>query len=195
MGSWLRPKVEFLSHKLILEELDPRIVLNAAVPAVVDDHHVNSDHLIPHNGTPTPATPEAAHLDPGGAQCANGPSQHTDPLAAIFPHDINQVMITNVPSKIDSLAPDTAAHTAGSGHDLKVSLISNTIAEAETLAAAVKDGVQAIVYDGQHDNPATLTGRLEALTESSGQKIGTLAILDHSSSGSAFIGSDKIDFW
>jgi ELWxxDGT repeat protein len=200
MGSWLRPKVNFLSRKFIFEELEQRIVLDAAVQATTDDHQVQNDHLnahagaSAHEGVTALPTAGAAPGDGGGAQGATGSSHGSDPLSTIFPNDISQVMITNVPSKIDSLAPDTTAHTAESGHDLKVSLISNTIAEAENLAAAVKDGVQAIAYDGQHDNLATLTEKLEALTESSGQKIGTLAILDHSSSGSAFIGSDKIDF-
>ncbi len=51
-----------------------------------------------------------------------------------------------------------------------------------------------IVYDAQHDDLSSITGGLEALVASTGQRIGTIAVMGHGADSIIWIGSDKIYF-
>ncbi|MFH0824760.1 MAG: LEPR-XLL domain-containing protein, partial [Pseudomonadota bacterium] len=121
--SWFRPRIRVMSRKMLLEQLEERIVLDAAISATIDNNQLTHDQ-----GGAVEGPDASAPQDCGGAQSAGGAAQCADPLAAIFPSDISRVIITNMPAETVSSATD--ASTPEAGNDLQVVLISNALAES-----------------------------------------------------------------
>jgi len=158
MGGWFsRRKVRFLSRQFILEQLEERIVLDAAVPADAQGNTDQKDQSAQAAEAATAATPEAA------AQAAAAPTQaaaqeaastaQSDPLGKVYNQDLNVV------------------------------LISNAIADVEAVSKAASPDAKVIVYDAQHDPLATIEQKLGDLVATSGQNIDHLAIVSHGESG------------
>ncbi|MBI5569552.1 MAG: tandem-95 repeat protein, partial [Desulfomonile tiedjei] len=76
--------------------------------------------------------------------------------------------------------------------DLNVVLISNQLADVQTISDAAAANAKVIVYDAQHDNLSTISAQLQDLVNSTGHKIDNLAIVGHGSAGVLSLGTDQI---
>ena len=151
--------------ELLLQQLEDRVVLDAAVNPTPQDNPSNNpanpqDHL---NPTDTPAKTLGWDAGPtGGAG-----------LVTTLPDSYQQVF----------------------NNDLAVVLVANNLADVETISNAAPDDSKVIVYDAQHDNLATITTMLQDLVSVTGHKIDNLAIVGHGTEGSLNVGTDQIQFF
>ena len=153
--------------ELLLQQLEERIVLDAAVnPAPQDnptDHPANSqDHV---DGIATSPAADAAAAGGAGGGDAD--------LVAQLPDSYNHVFSEN----------------------LNVVLISNNLADVQAISNAAPPDAKVITYDAQHDNLATITAMLQDLVATTGHKIDNLAIVGHGTEGVLTLGTDQIQFF
>ena len=83
-------------------------------------------------------------------------------------------------------------------HTLNVVLISNATPNVDAVVKDVATNAQIIVFDSATETLSTAVSQLDHLTQSTGEKIGTLAIIDHGSAGEFNVGQDHItasNFW
>ena len=71
-------------------------------------------------------------------------------------------------------------------------LISNALNQLEALQEAAVDDAEVVVYEAQSDSLGSITEELSALVDSTGQKIGHLAILSHGAPGTLILGDQEI---
>ncbi len=77
-------------------------------------------------------------------------------------------------------------------HDLNIVLISNALSDIEALTDAAAEDALVVVYDAAHENLSSLVTELFALVDSSGEKIGHLAIVSHGARGTLILGDQGI---
>lgn len=157
-------QTRFYGPEMILEALEERIVLDAAVDQPTQDH---------------------ADQTSLGAQAADSPDG-----AAAQTATAPQTTAAAQTAQADA-AQDTPADVFQ--QNLNVVLVSNAIDQIESVShAAASNGSMVIVYDAQKDNLSTITAMLDSVVRSTGEKIGTLAFVDHGSDGVVKIGADHI---
>ncbi len=157
-----RERLKFCVPEIILEALEERIVLDATVDQQPQDH---ADNVSTEVASGTGSDIAAA----GAASGASGPA------AAAAQSETPQ----NSPGQVFQ-------------QNLSVVLISNAIDQIEAVSRAAADGSQVIVYDAGTDNLNTITAMLDNVVNSTGRKIGALAIVDHGTDGVVKIGVDQI---
>ena len=171
MGFWFWRRPKIYGCRITLEQLEERIVLDAAGGASqIDDHHDNAHQPTQETqqaagqGNAQTAAPPPGGQTPAGQNAAAQP-QHTDPITQVFHQDLNVV------------------------------LVSNDLHEIKGISDAAVQGTKVIVYDAQKDNLNTISGMLDQLVKSTGQKIDNLAVVGHGSQGELTIGADQITFF
>ena len=160
-----RSPIRFRTYgpELILDALEERIVLDASAAPTTQDNHDNAANDHAAQQTGLATDPAGQNAAAGQADASSNPSQTTAALAA-------QVF----------------------NQDLKVVLISNALDQVDTIAQAAKDNAKVIVFDANKDTLITIEQSLENLVQSTGQKIGTLAVVAHGKDGAIEIGADNI---
>jgi len=145
---------------MILDVLEDRIVLDAAVDQAPQDNQDN----------PAQTNPQAQAQETAGqtAQANTAPGQAAAPAA-----------------------PTPAAQQVFN-QDLNVVLISNAVDHVDAISHAAADNAKVIVYDSHTDNLSTIAATLDTLAQSTGQKIGAIAVVDHATEGVIQIGTDHI---
>ncbi len=157
-----RERFQFSAPEIILEALEERIVLDATVDQHPQDH---ADSSAISNANTAVSDPAAAGAVSGAGGAAGAAAQTETPQ--------------NSPGHVFQ-------------QNLSVVLISNAIDQIEAVSHAAADGSKVIVYDAQKDNLSTVTAMLDNVVNSTGQKIGALAIVDHGTGGVVKIGVDQI---
>ncbi len=166
---WFRNKPKRYSRRLVIEQLEERIVLDAAVPVTPHDgahHHL--DHHAEHNLS------DNTGLTAGWN---SGDQGVTNAVSGSWASSGNQT------------GPSHTSHQ----HGLDIVLISSSLDNVSTLSGAVGHNATVIVYDGQNETINELVSSLTSLVQSSGEKIEHLAILSHGQPG-VFELSDQADF-
>lgn len=160
-----RSPIRFRTYgpELILDALEERIVLDASAAPTTQDHHDNAADNHAVQQTGLATDPAGQNAAAGHVDASANPSQSTAALAA-------QVF----------------------NQDLKVVLVSNALDHVDTIAQAAKDNAKVIVVDANKDTLVTIEHSLENLVQSTGQKIGTLAVVAHGKDGAIEIGADNI---
>jgi|GEM_PF-3304235 len=103
MWGWFRKGPRFYSHRFILEQLEERIVLDAAVPATTQDYpDQQADSAGPAD---VAASSGATTAEATSAQAA---APQTDPVAQVFHQDLNVVLISNALGNIPAIAAAAA---------------------------------------------------------------------------------------
>jgi|GEM_PF-2879622 len=163
--NWFRRPV-LTGRSFLLEQLEERIVLDAAVAASTQDTADHKDQTTQGAEQAAAATPaasaEAAAAPTQAAADAAASGSQSDPLGTIY------------------------------SQDLSVVLISNAIADVEAVSNAVAADAQVVVYDAQQDTLASIEQKLGDLVASSGQAIDHLAILSHGESGVLKLGPTTV---
>jgi len=177
MGYWARRKWKHLSRRFILEQLEERIVLDAAVPASTQDDMSHKDQATGSEAAKT-ATPEhaaeaAAAPTQAAAEAAASAGQ-SDPLGKVYGQDLSHVLITNALGDIQA-SSDSAA--VGESGGVKVLVVSSEVQGATDLTAAALPGVVTILYDGVDSRPETILAALDAAL--AGQKAQSIAFATH----------------
>jgi len=150
--------------RVTLEQLEERIVLDAAVPAAPQDQPEHKDNA-PNAQTGEQAQPANAAQACEAAAAGGATAVQGDPLAHVF------------------------------GQDLNVVLISNALSEIKAISEAASPNAHVIIYDAQHDNLATLAGKLHEVVEATGEKVDNLAIVEHATPGVLTVGTNQINFF
>ncbi|MBI4963444.1 MAG: DUF4347 domain-containing protein [Desulfomonile tiedjei] len=150
----------------LLQQLEERIVLDAAVnPAPQDNPNGNP------SGQPDQGPgPEQA---PAGAEAAGGSADGNAGLVGQVPDSYQQVF----------------------NQDLNVVLVANNLADVHAVTQAAAENAQVITYDAAQDNLATITAKLQDLVSVAGHTIDNLAIVGHGTEGNLVIGTDQIQFF
>ena len=160
-----RSPIRFRTYgpELILDALEERIVLDASAAPTPQDNHDNAANDHAMQAQGLATDPAGQNAAAAHGDASANPSQTTAALAA-------QVF----------------------NQDLKVVLISNALDQVDTIAQAAKDNAKVIVVDANKDTLITIEQSLENLVQSTGQKIGTLAVVAHGKDGAIEIGADNI---
>ncbi len=138
---------------ILVEQLEERIVLDATVDSAPENQQQDASQETQSNPEQTSETTAQGQIETAVNPAAQNPDNTSDSLDNVF------------------------------GQDLNVVLISNAVDHIEAFSDAVADDAQVIVYDASSDTLETVVSELEALTESTGQQIGHLAIISHGESG------------
>jgi len=160
-----RRKGKVFRPTILLQQLEERIVLDAAVTsAAVDDQ-------------------SAGHAD-AGSSTATTDTTATDQITGAPGHaqGTGAAAAPSVPTSYDHVFNE----------DLNVVLISNQLADVQTISDAAAANAKVIVYDAQNDNLSTISAQLQDLVNSTGHKIDNLAIVGHGSAGVLSLGTDQI---
>lgn len=164
MRSWLfSRKARWLAHRPVLEALEDRIVLDAAVDATPQDQHDSSAQTQTDAAAGASAAPAAAS---GNGEAAGG-GQSTDQTNADAAHDV--------------------VH-----QNLNVVLISNQLDRIDEIAAAAEPDAKVIVYDGSDGNLGQVIEKLQAEVASTGEQIGHLAWFSHGDPGVLKVGDNLL---
>ncbi len=95
-------------------------------------------------------------------------------------------------SNLDSISPDTSDPLQEIlGQDLSVVLVSNALEQIESISQAAADDAVVIEFDAPEDSLSSVFDRLGELVDSTGLKIGHLAIVSHGEPGTLIL--DAID--
>ena len=98
----------------------------------------------------------------------------------------------------NSQSHDAVATQSQGDHTLNVVLISNATPNVDAVVKDVATNAQIVIFDSATETLSTAVSQLDHLTQSTGEKIGTLAIIDHGSAGEFNVGQDHItasNFW
>ncbi len=167
-----------LSHRsIVLEQLEDRIVLDAAAGANCQDaqdlHDQQTDQQVS-----TDDAPEAA-------QAAGDPSDpHTeaaDTVADIFNQSLTDVLITNATDQIEGLSDAYANEAAGGEHIL---VISSSVESADRLVEAAQPGVLTLVYDAANTDLGALLSQIEGALN--GRDASSIAFVTHGAGAGRF---------
>ncbi len=161
-----RPRI--YTRRLILEQLEERIVLDASVAPAAQDHPVDATHV----DVPQPAD---THTTTASSQ----PDQGTDHTADS--QGTNSASATPV-SQPSADPHDNALGTSfQQGND--VILVSSSVPNIDAVKTAASAGTTVVVYDGEHGNLDSVDNTLHDLVQTTGQKIEHLAIVSHGDPG------------
>ena len=93
---------------------------------------------------------------------------------------------------------DAVAPHGQTDQTLNVVLISNATPNVDAVVKDVAGNAQIIIFDSATETLSNAVTQLDHLTQSTGEKIGALAIIDHGSAGEFNVGQDHItasNFW
>jgi hypothetical protein len=168
MSTWFRRKVAY-RRPLLLEQLEERIVLDAAVDSSSQENNDQSQPETPQDMGGTQAPPEEAS---GNHESQS--DQASDPLSEIFSQDLSEFGISNGWGIVSS-AQDQPETEKVAG--IRVLAISSGVEGANLLAEAAKDGVLAVLYDATNDNLSTILSTVESALD--GQQASSIAFATH----------------
>lgn len=156
-----RTRMRVCHPGIFCEQLEERIVLDAAAGVSTDQHKTDGTQ---NQDSHQPTTPDTAQTQQVTSQPAAAATAAAvpDSLAKVFAHDLNVILVSNALDKIQSIE-----------------------------AAADRDA-HVLAVDAAQDSLKTVTQMIENLVESTGQKVGTLAVLSHGNAGLLTIGHDEI---
>jgi len=183
MSYWLRRKPYFIEQRMVLEQLEERIVLDAAAPATSQDKPDNQvDQAQTGDQTQATAPGQAAELSGSSAHAAEAAAASAPSLAKVFDgQDPNCILITNLASEIQIQTDST---TTGDSEGPKVLLVSSNVQGSGVLAEAAQSGVIKVLYDAAHASPGQIVNAVaEAL---GGQKAQSIGIAAHDVGDGAF---------
>ncbi len=174
---WFRKSV-FIRRPLLLEPLEERIVLDAAVAATAVDTNqaAASDN----------ADSSASGGDDSGS--STQPDMYDSSSIATAQESESSADATTTTDDQSESSTDTSK-----GVDLKVVAISSSLENAQSIAAAVDTDAKVIIYDATSDTLQSLTQALAELMEAEGEKIDQLAIVSHGDAGVLSLGG--VDLW
>ncbi len=169
MFSWFRKRPKFYPRRITLEQLEERIVLDAAAAAQPDVNQVEAGPEASHEPAPEASPAGSASADqPGG-------TQDDSPDAQVLGSDPAEVVVSHADAQSVASAGQDADDTS---HDVRVLLISSEVSGADQLAAAAGENVITILYDASEGTPAGILSSIgEALGEEAASSIG-LAVHD-----------------
>jgi hypothetical protein len=163
---WKRPAVR--GRRMIMEQLEERIVMDAAVDTIpqsdafhLGNHAIALDPVHVYDLTHSLTSPNG---------CACNPHAGTAP----------------VPS-----GPDRVGQLFDG--DLDVILVSDALEGAKQVASAASPHAKVIVYNAAQDNLDTINAKLTDLVSSTGKKISHLAVASHGEDGILALGSERMD--
>lgn len=154
-------KVRRFAHRPVLEVLEDRIVLDAAVDATPQDQQDSTVGAQPDAAAGTPAEQGA---DTGGGS-ADGAGQSAVQTVAEAVEDVLH-------------------------QNLDVVLISNHLDHIDEISAAAQADAKVIVYDASDGDLDEVIGKLQAETAAAGQQIGHLAWFTHGDPGVLKVGDN-----
>ncbi len=163
---WKRPAVR--GRRMIMEQLEERIVMDAAVDTIpqsdpfhTGNHAISLDPIHSHDLANSLTSPHG---------CACNP--HADPAPVpVRPDSVGQIF----------------------DGDLDVVLVSDALEGAKQVANAASPHAKVIVYNAAQDNLDTINAKLTDLVSSAGKKIAHLAVASHGEDGILAIGSERMD--
>jgi len=180
-------KPVFISPPFMLEQLEDRIVMDAAVPATPDnqpDNHAAAAAAPDAAANPAAGQDPAAAANPASAQGNSGDSasssQSSDPAhSSASPSEVFSTPLSDV---LISIAPDAgqdASHSAAETphNDVRVLVVSSTLQDADKLAAAAAPDIITVMYDGSADTPSTILSVIENAL--AGKKADSIAFAGH----------------
>ena len=170
-------------RRLLLEQLEERIVLDASVAPIHHDHSVDNHHAtdLTHLDTTAPGSNSWA----GHGQLWQG--QSVDALNSVFQgahghHGLHQDGATGSNPLSQSLE-----------QGLDVSEVASDVQDLQAIQNAAKPGTDVIIYDGTQATMATIDASLTKLVATSGEKIEHLSIVSHGDPG--IINISETDNW
>lgn len=177
LAKWFRKSV-FIQRPLLLEPLEERIVLDAAVAATVVD------------------TNQAAASDNADSSASGGDDSGSSTQPDMY--DSSSIATAQGSESSADATTTTDDQSEGStdtskGADLKVVAISSSLENAQSIAAAVDTDAKVIIYDATSDTLQSLTQALAELVEAEGEQIDQLAIVSHGDAGVLSLGG--VDLW
>jgi hypothetical protein len=184
---------------LMLEQLEERIVLDAAVDQSAQENNDQDQSQTPQDTGGDQTSPAEASGNPESQA-----DQASDPLGVVFNQDLNAVIISNA---LDDVQGDAKTQDSSESSDVRVLLVSSAIEGASDLEAATQGGVVTILYDGANDSLEGILGQIE--TALHGQHAESIAFATHDlgtgkfqltgstsvSLGTLFNDTELQDFW
>ncbi|MEW6349045.1 MAG: FG-GAP-like repeat-containing protein [Thermodesulfobacteriota bacterium] len=159
-------------RRLILEQLEERIVLDATVATAAQDHPVDATQADTHQSSDT-------HTD---AQTTATTSQSDPNATKTTDAGTTDVSTAGPVSQTSAQSQDNPLGTAFD-HGNDVILVSNTLPDSDALKTAASAGATVVEYDGVNGNLDTMTEALHDLVKTTGQKIEHLAFVSHGDPG------------
>ena len=157
-------KSVFLKRSFVCEQLEDRIVLDAAVPGTPDN---SSNDQNPDN--------QALDSHPGAHPDTDATTQGTQDASSLDTHDQSETDVTVVITGDSESAPGTG--TAEGNGTLRVLVVSSTLSDSDLLLSAAQDSVITVLYDGSTDNLNTILSDIRnALGD---QKADSIAFATH----------------
>ncbi|MEW6351972.1 MAG: DUF4347 domain-containing protein [Thermodesulfobacteriota bacterium] len=167
---------------LMLEQLEERVVYDAAVAATSDVHQDNSQA-----STDTGQTPHS------GTQPTDTATTKTGDTTAPDKADTSAATATQTDQA--STTSGNASTTSGAGStttDLKVVVVANSLENIQALTGAADQDAKVILYDAANGDLKSLTQALDELVQSEGAKIDQLAVLSHGNAGVFSLGGSEL---
>ncbi len=155
-------KARWLTHRPVLEALEDRIVLDAAVDATPQDQHDSAGQTQADAAAGASAAPATAS---GNGEAAAGGGQGAGQTDTDSAHDV--------------------VH-----QNLNVILISNHLDQVDAISAAAEPDAKVIVYDASDGNLSEVIAKLQAEVASTGEQIGHLAWFSHGDPGVLKVGDN-----
>ena len=168
---------------IILEQLEDRIVLDAAVPASTDNHVDNqsssTDSSAADLGT---GTTDQTATDSGQSGGTSPESPETE-LEQADSSSAGEATVAVSGDASDASSSEETTVTVSSdvsgtsADDVRVLLVSSSLANADQLIEAAEPNVITVMYDGSTDTPATILSSIE--TALAGQGAESVALATH----------------
>jgi hypothetical protein len=179
---WNRPRI--CTRRMILEALEERIVMDAAVDYIPQDNPFAGRQGYEFN-----AASDMWHQDGG---------RHLTVADRIMPvhSSVGDADMVPVSPALPSAAPSVASHDPLSqmfgSKGLDIVLVSTDADQFNAISHAVSNGARALVFDPHEESLQSISEKLHDLTDSVGQKIEHLAIVAPGAAGHLKIGADDI---
>ncbi len=185
---WNRPRI--CSRRMILEALEERIVMDAAIDQIPQDNFFGGRHADMYASSAA----DSWHADGGRHSLAAEKimpvhsafgDAHTGPLAHAAPAEAAH-------AATDPAAQHDALSKVFSEQKLDIVLVSKDAENFDAIAHAVNKGAHAVLFDPAHENLNSISTKLHHLTDAVGKKIEHLAIVAPGTEGHLKIGADDI---
>ncbi len=185
---WNRPRI--CSRRMILEALEERIVMDAAMDQIPQDNSFGGRH---------PDMHDSSALDPwhsdGGRHSATDErimpvhSALADTATGSLAHGVSQAASHGLTAPATHHDPLSRVFN---NQGLDIVLVSTDADKYDAITHAVNQGASALVFDPATENLKSLSAKLHDLTSSVGKKIEHLAIVAPGTAGHLRLGADDI---
>ncbi len=180
MLSFFHKKLRERKPRLILEQLEERIVLDASVAPVHHDHSVDSYHGAYHASDPHVAADTAALGQPWQGQSVGSA------------HPLLQGDYGHHGSHHDgSTGSNPLSQSFEQGLDVMV--VASNVQDPQAIENAATPGTDVILYDGTQATLSTIDASLAKLVATSGEKIEHLSIVSYGEPG--IVSISQADGW